>query len=535
MTTWPPSATSTCARPPRIRNVPPFTYSAGEEAVKLAATGGLIADDWQELIVNDQLGKRDDGKFAAIECGAVVPRQNGKGGCIEIRKIAGLFLLQERVVMYTAHEFKTAAEHFRRMKTYIKNSDEMSRQVKSISDGHGKEGIELYGASKRTRLTETRRLLYIARSAGSGRGFTGDGCLFLDEAQFLTSAHLAALLPTMSAVTLQGDPQLLYYGTPPDPTETRSAGGAYWISVRNRGVKGLGRLCWHEYSPPDGPFDRTDRGLWRATNPAMDVRIDPEYVATVELEAMVEAGTPEVFDRERLGVWPPDPRDGWAVIPEQDWRDAQDPASTVVDPVCFAMATNLARTWGAIAVCGRRADGLWHLEVVDRRPGASWMPARAAQLLAKWPRNVGLVVVASGPAGALIADTEARKVAERPIEVVKASVQDYAKACGQLTLGVSGIATEGEENPRRLKFTGAPEYMRALDDAVKGATKHVTGDVWTFDRDVEVDTSTIEAVSMALWGFASFGQLAPNAPATVSAHLRAEAGNFFRPQQRLNI
>jgi hypothetical protein len=502
--------------------------------VKLARTGGLIADDWQELIVTDQLGKRDNGKFAAIECGAVVPRQNGKGGCIEIRKIAGLFLLQERVVMYTAHEFKTAAEHFRRMKTYIKNSDEMSRQVKSISDGHGKEGIELYGASKRTRLTETRRLLYIARSAGSGRGFTGDGCLFLDEAQFLTAAHLAALLPTMSAVTLQGDPQILYYGTPPDPTETRGNGGAYWISVRNRGVKGLGRLCWHEYSPPDGPFNRADRELWRATNPAMDVRIDPEYVATVELEAMVEAGTPEVFDRERLGVWPPDPRDGWAVIPEDAWTAAFDPLSEVDDPVCFAIATNKSRTWASIAIAGRRADGLWHAEVIDRRPSVAWVYPRIAELLGKW-RNCGVVVVQAGPTGALIPDIEARKVGEKNIEVIKASTQDYAKACGMVDVGLTGTQKPGEEDPRRIRYRSKPEFQKALDEAMKGAAKHESGDVWTFDRDVDVDTSPLESWAAAIWGFASHGQNAPNPPATVSAELRAEVGNFFRPTGRLKL
>lgn len=520
-----------CARPPQVRSLPAYTYSAGPEAIKLAATGGLVADDWQELIVTDQLGKRDDGKFAAVECGASVPRQNGKGGCIEVRKIAGLFLLEERMVMYTAHQFKTAQEHFRRMKEYIRNSDEMSRQVMRISDAHGKEGIELYGTG-RHRLTRTRRLLYLARSKGSGRGFTGDGCLFLDEAQYLTAADLGALLPTLSAVTLLGDPQLLYYGTPPDPTESAD-GGAYWVSVRKRGVKGLGRLCWHEYSAPDG-FDRTDRNVWRSTNPAMGVRIDEEFIATVELEAMVASGTPEVFDRERLGVWPPDQSEGWAVIPQREWQDAADAASRVEDPVCFAIATNVARTWASIGVCGRRKDGLWHVEVIDRRPGASWVPNRVQQLLSKW-RNCGLVVAASGPAGALIADIEAREVNQSKIEVIKASVQDLAKASGQMMLNVSGLAAPGEPDPRILRHAGSAEFETALTEAVKGTAKHVTGDVWTFDRDVEVDSSPLEAVALALWGFATFGQNAPNLPATVSAELRASTGSFFRPQSRLKL
>lgn len=532
MTSWPPSVTNV-ARPPQVRNVPPYTWSVGPEAIKLAASCGLVADDWQELIVTDQLGKRDDGKFAAIECGDSVPRQNGKGVVIEIRKLAGLFLLEERVVMYTAHEFKTAERHFRRMKEYIRNSDEMSRQVKRISGTNGKEGIELYGTG-RHRLTRTRELLYIARSKGSGRGFTGDGCLFLDEAQYLTAAHLAALLPTLSAVTLQGDPQLLYSGTPPDPTDATSEGGSYWVSVRNRGVAGTGRLCWHEYSPPAG-FDRADREVWRATNPAMGVRIDEEYVATVELEAMVAAGTPQVFDRERLGEWPPDPSEGWHVIPEAAWRAAYDPGSAVEDPVCFAVATNLARTWTTIAIAGRRKDGLWHIEIIDRRPGVAWAIPRLAGLLGKW-RNCGLVLVAAGPTGALIPDLESTNVTSaKTIEVIKASTQDFAKACGMVYVGITGQKGDGDEDPRRLRHRSESQYQAALDEAVKAMQKHQTGDVWTVDRDVEVDTSPAEAAAMAVWGFASFGQNAPNLPVTVSAELRKDTGDFFRPRERLKI
>lgn len=501
--------------------------------MKLAASGGLIADDWQALVVTDQLGKRDDGKFAAVETGAAVPRQNGKGGCIEIRQIAGLYLLEERVVMYTAHQFKTAQEHFRRMKEYIKNSDEMSRQVRRISDAHGKEGIELYGTG-RHRLTRTRRLMYLARSKGSGRGFTGDGCLFLDEAQYLTAADLASLIPTLSAVSLKGDPQLLYYGTPPDPAESAD-GGAYWVSVRRRGVLGTGRLCWHEYSPPEG-FDRTDREVWRATNPAMGIRIDEEFVETVELEAMVAAGTPEVFDRERLGDWPPDASEGWKVFPRKDWEDAYDASSQVEDPVCFAVATNKARSWASIAIAGRRADGLWHVEVIDRRPSVAWVKARIDALTSKW-RNCGVVLVQGGPAGAVIADLETliADTVDREIELRTASTQDFAKACGMLHVALTGVAEAGDEDPRRVRHRSAPDLQEALTAAVKAAEKHTTGDVWTLDRDVDVDTSPLEAAVMALWGFAMFGQNAPSPPATVSPELRSAPTDVFRPRERLKL
>ena len=45
-------------------------------------------------------------------------RQNGlaRTRSLEVRELGGLFLLGERLLIHTAHEFKAAAEHFRRMR-----------------------------------------------------------------------------------------------------------------------------------------------------------------------------------------------------------------------------------------------------------------------------------------------------------------------------------------------------------------------------------------------------------------------------------
>jgi hypothetical protein len=54
---------------------------------------------------------------------------------------------------------------------------------------------------------------FIARSSGSGRGFTVD-VLVCDEDQDLTDEELAALLPTISAAP-SGNPMVILTGTPP--------------------------------------------------------------------------------------------------------------------------------------------------------------------------------------------------------------------------------------------------------------------------------------------------------------------------------
>ena len=77
---------------PRVRLVPEFVSSAGVEAVELAASAGLVLDDWQATVVHDFLSERADGRWAALECGLIVPRQNGKSRCLEAIALYSLFL-----------------------------------------------------------------------------------------------------------------------------------------------------------------------------------------------------------------------------------------------------------------------------------------------------------------------------------------------------------------------------------------------------------------------------------------------------------
>lgn len=100
---------------PRVSWSPPRVSTLGVEAVDLCAAAGLFLDPWQQFVLDEMLAFRADGKFSAMEVAAVIPRQNGKGACLEARALAGLFLLDERLILFTAHQFKTAREHFRRI------------------------------------------------------------------------------------------------------------------------------------------------------------------------------------------------------------------------------------------------------------------------------------------------------------------------------------------------------------------------------------------------------------------------------------
>lgn len=277
---------------PRVRLRPKgrLDLADAEEAVELAAGYGLTADPWQAGIIEGWLARRPDGFLAAGHCGLAVPRQNGKNGGVEIAQLHKM-VFQGRKILHTAHEVKTARKAFLRLKSFFENErkyPELAALVESIRQTNGQEAIV---------LTNGGSVEFVARSRGSGRGFTVDD-LFLDEAQELTDEQLEALLPTISSAP-SGDPQIIYLGTPPPPESHATV----FRRVRTEGVAGKNkRMCWDEWSIPDNSDLFEVMKAWRETayetNPALGIRM---RLATVEGEKAQMSV--EGFARERFGWW----------------------------------------------------------------------------------------------------------------------------------------------------------------------------------------------------------------------------------------
>src|SRR5215469_5623236 len=175
---------------PRLWSVPPAAASEGERVAALAAQAGLILDDWERWVLWEGLGRTGTGQWSAFEKALIVARQNGKGAILEALELAALFLDDFGVdlILHSAHEFKTASEAFRRIQARIDNHPSFRRRVRQVYLQRGAESIELRNG---------KRLRFIARSSGSGRGFSAD-LVILDEAYELGDAAMAALLPTLS-------------------------------------------------------------------------------------------------------------------------------------------------------------------------------------------------------------------------------------------------------------------------------------------------------------------------------------------------
>jgi hypothetical protein len=459
---------------PSLELIPDYVSSAGAEAVELAAIAGLDLDPWQQYVLGHALGETKDGRWAAFEVGIVVPRQNGKGAILEARELAGLFLLGERLLIHSAHQFDTSLEHFRRLESLIQNTPELHRRVKpkGYKHSHGEEGIELRSG---------QRIRFRTRTKGGGRGFSADFVGF-DEAMILPEAMMGAILPILSA---RPNPQVWYTGSAVD--QYIHDDGVVLARVRKRGLSGDtdGSLAYFEWTldeadTPSAVADDTasDEDVWARTNPGLGIRIDSEHVAN-EREALDHRTF--VVERLNVGDWPDPEVGGSSVLDLAVWDELRDPDSAPQDPVAFAFDVMPDRSSAAIAAAGKRDDGQAHVEIVDRRRGTGWLTARLVELVRRHDA-IGVCCDGAGPAGSLMHELQ-----EAGIEVTAVTAAEHAKACGLIFDAV---------DQRALRHLGSDE-LRA---AIKGASRRPLGDAWAWSRKHStVDISPLVAATLALW------------------------------------
>ncbi|MFJ9413050.1 terminase [Streptomyces sp. NPDC101227] len=473
---------------PRILWSPPRVSSAGKEVVELARSAGLTLDPWQQLVLNEALGERADGTWAASEVGLVVSRQNGKGSILEAVELADLFLLDGEMTIHSAHLFDTSLEAFNRIMTLIEQTPDLERFVTRVVRSHGEEGIEVFrGFPKRK-----RRLRFKTRTKGGGRGLSGDRVI-VDEAMYYSPEQDAALRPTLSA---RPNPQLWLTG---------SAGTKESVQlgrIRNAALAGTNpRLCYLEWSidgctdfcPADcqehDPVDSVES--YGKANPGLGIRISAEHI-----EGERASMAAETFLCERLGVgdWPVE-GESWRVIDEESWLDRVDEVSEPATPLVFAVDVTPDRRYACIAVAGSNGEGMVHVEItgdgikLDHRPGTRWVVPRVHELWKKW-RPAAVVVDKGSQAGMFVDELEALGV-----KVLTPTMREFAQGCGAF---YGAIVPRRGNTPSLVHTNQVP-----LTTAVAGAERREMADLWAWDkRNAAVDISPLVAVTLATWGHA---------------------------------
>src|SRR6202012_1093965 len=145
--------------------------------------------------------------------------------------------------------------------------------------GNGQEMCEL----AKTATHPLQQCLFIARSKGSGRGFTGD-CVFIDETFGYSKMQDAAVGPTMRTKPMA---QMVYTSTPPLTGDTGEVMYKLRKRIKDGKTKRLGMRDWTAY-PWEVTLDDLgrrhretgkviinldDKSKWLLSNPGAGIRI----------------------------------------------------------------------------------------------------------------------------------------------------------------------------------------------------------------------------------------------------------------------
>lgn len=462
---------------PRIRVTPEGEdHPRWDEIEQFIARTGTVLDPWQLDVLRCSFMRAGD-YWAAFVVACCAPRQNGKNGILEMRELIGACLLDEKLVIHSAHLADTSKEAFRRLDDILDANEWLAKEVRHIWRTNGHEAIEFRNGN---------RIRFRTRTRGGGRGFSGTPVVF-DEAMFLPEVSHAAILPVISA---QPDPQIWYMGSAVDQTTMED--GIVFTRVRERALSGEShRLAFFEWSldvdTPDLVEQGFDLDLLAKTNPALGIRITADYLRAEydELDQRAHA-----VERYGVGDWPPTDGSGATVISIESWDALADdpaaPGARMIDPVCLAVDTTPDRSHSSVVAVGRRADGLLQIEVIEHRAGTAWVPE---YLRVRVERNDPVTVMfdEASPAGSLVHQCEDLGV---PVTLVEA--REYAKAFGYLLDEVDG---------RGIRHLGGAD----LRNAVRGAVKRAIGDGsygWG-RRNSTVDITPLVGATLALWGFAT--------------------------------
>lgn len=480
---------------PPLRELTPDT-TLGFEIIDFAET--VLQIDlipWQRwlLIHAFEVIDEEDGwrlRFRNVQ--VLVGRQNGKTtlGCI----IALYFLYQLEVglVLGTAQDVSNAEDTWQAVVEIAQNNPELDEAIKHVWHTNGAKRLQLIG---------NRDYRVRASNRKAGRGKSADLVLLDELREHQTWDAWAALSKTGMArrnsllwcmsnagdgtsVVLRhfrirahsrlGDPdgivKALAESEAPTPTEELSDGSA------------LGLFEWS--AEPDA--DPSDRKAWAQANPSLG------YTMPIEnMEASYADDPVDVFKTECLCQWvtstvtPPFPVDAWDAGKDEKSRIAKD------SPLWWGIDIAADRSKGSIAVCGKRKDGDWHVELAEYRAGTGWI---VSWLINAAP-NYKNMKVALQSRGAPIASMMDVIAAIDGVEIIECSGKDVSGWCGRMWDAVASCLPDSETDAVPVHHITQP----ALDLAANIAATRPMGDgAWAWDRNKSIeDISPLVAVTMA--------------------------------------
>lgn len=486
--------------------------SAGFSVIAFASDIlGIELFPWQRWLLIHALELREDGRFRFRYIVVLVARQNGKSLLSVVLALWFMFIRCVGLVIGTAQNLDIAEEIWQSVVEFAEEVPELSEEIERVSRVNGKKSLELSNGSRYKVQVASRR---------GGRGLSGD-LILLDELREQTNFDAwSAITKTMmarpnaivwsmsnagdaSSVVLQrlrllghaalGDPDGIvgdYFDLQGGADDGADGGTADY----------LGLFEWS--SPPGADPSRPE--TWAMANPSMGYSIEPD-----SLRAAFQTDPEDVFLTECLCQWVN--RAVFHPFPEGSWSAGIDAQSEIApdEDIAFGIDVSSDRKYSSVAVCGKRSDGGWHVEVIAYKTGTRWLYDFIVNHIVADAINDdrGTVKIAIQGRGCP-ASSLAKSLADiNGIELIEVVGRDVAAGCGQFWDGVVAAVSPSND--------GSCIYHRpqpVLDSAANTArTKNMGDGAWAWDRrNSPDDISPLVACTLAYGAINGVGDIGQN-------------------------
>ena len=445
----------------------------------------------------------------------LVARQQGKTHLSKVIASFFLWMLGVNLAIGTSTNLEAAEEVWEGVVALAEDVPELSEEVERVYRSAG---------NKTLTLTDRRRYKVTTSNRKGARGKSGD-LVLLDE---LREHQTWEAWSAVSKTTMARPNALIWCMS--------NAGDASSVVLRSLRAKahaqlgdpdGVAKEAGMLGNPGDDDVDDDSLGIfewsapvnadihdheaWAQANPSLGYG----FVTERALASACATDPEDVFKTECLCQWvtaaiqPPFAEGAWEAGIRADSKIAPDSVLT------FGVDVSADRQHASIAVCGQRADGNWHGEVIAYRNGLGWLPDAISVLASKQPADVPLRVALQAK-GAPVSSVLDGIAAVDGVEIIPCQGRDVAGWCGRLWDAVDASNPNAVEPSDSVKLFHISQPR--LDIAANTAVTHPMGDgAWAWDRVKSTEEiSPLVALTMAFGAATQVEE--PEEPVKVSAY-----------------
>jgi hypothetical protein len=248
---------------PRIRSKALDLPTRGHEMIEFCKEIGFPLLPWQELLAIESLKYKPDGRWAHPIVGVMIARQNGKSTFMALRILFGIYKLDEKMHLATAHKLTTSAEIFFKVGQMIEDSPILQANFAKKYESKGSQEIRFVNGAR-----------YLIRAGNSAaRGIAAPDVIHIDELREFTDEEIWSSMRYTQMSSK--NPQAIVY------SNAGHAQSVLLLKLRERGLAAASgvddSIGWFEWSAEQSKPVNDVEG-WYQANPSLGWTIHEDNI-----------------------------------------------------------------------------------------------------------------------------------------------------------------------------------------------------------------------------------------------------------------